>query len=130
MKKSRKVILTLAELYDTERWNRTTQQNESAKAYPTKTFNFPAFFDNSMVMQFLGCIIKKKFPLKVHLGNGDPISWIPADPGKLDGFESGAWPITQTDFAKGMIESSLSAAVPLRERRNVRDIMERSWSRL
>jgi len=116
-KATRSVLLILPERYDTKRWNKSTQKKEPYKAWRTKSFAFPAYFDNMMVMQFLGCIITKKFPVGIKLGRGTPEGFVPADTGKIPGFLSGAWPITDTEAAKGVEGASLTAAVPQEERK-------------
>ncbi|MBP0008825.1 hypothetical protein [Roseofilum sp. Belize Diploria] len=116
-KATRQVTLILPEIYETKRWNKTTQEEEAFKDYRRKSCVFPLFFDNSMVLQFLGCIIKKNFPLEIVLGGGASHPFRIAEEGKIQGFDSGAWPITNTEAAKGVEGASLAAAVPIPERR-------------
>lgn len=115
---TRQVTLVLAELYDTERWHEPTKAMVKKKAFRRKSCVFPAFFDNSMILQFLGCIIKQKYPLEIIIKGGDTHPFRTAKEGKIDGFDSGAWPITETEAAKGVQGASLTAAVPLEERRS------------
>ncbi len=116
-RKTRTIIVPTRERYNSKQWNNSLQEYETVQKIREKSFSFPAFFTLSMVHQFLGCIITKKYPLKFWPQGGGEIFFERHDPGKFGGMTVGAWPISQAEMARGLDAQSLVEAVPQAERR-------------
>jgi len=116
-KKNRGILIPTKEKYIAKVWNNATQQTINKEKIRHKSFQFPGFFTKSMVQQFVGCIITKKYPERFKFYGGKYVPMKRFTPGRFHALTVGAWPITKEQYEKGLQAQSLTEAVPDKTRR-------------